>query len=84
MESAIRDHLLWANATNQEIDHALKVKPCHTDHCFSPSFTRLCFRRPDEFFFLLSIMLVILNLKLSKIPIKENIPVIQPKLILTI
>ena len=37
MESAIRDHPLWANATNQEIDHALEVKPCPTDPCFSPS-----------------------------------------------
>jgi hypothetical protein len=27
MEGAIRDHPLWANATNQEIDHALEVKP---------------------------------------------------------
>jgi hypothetical protein len=26
MEGAIRDHPLWANATNQEIDHALEVK----------------------------------------------------------
>ncbi|KAL5677228.1 hypothetical protein ACJX0J_013359, partial [Zea mays] len=26
MESAIRDHPLWANATDQEIDHALEVK----------------------------------------------------------
>jgi hypothetical protein len=34
MESAIRDHLLWANAANQEIEHALKKKPCPTDPCF--------------------------------------------------
>jgi hypothetical protein len=26
MEGAIRDHPLWASATNQEIDHALEVK----------------------------------------------------------
>ncbi|AQK93749.1 hypothetical protein ZEAMMB73_Zm00001d010257 [Zea mays] len=25
MESAIRDHSLWANATDQEIDHALEM-----------------------------------------------------------
>lgn len=27
METAIRDHPLWANATNQEIDNALEVTP---------------------------------------------------------
>jgi hypothetical protein len=32
MESAIRDHPLWANATDQEIDHALEVKPCPAPH----------------------------------------------------
>jgi hypothetical protein len=32
MESAIRDHPLWANATDQEIGHALEVKPCPAPH----------------------------------------------------
>jgi hypothetical protein len=54
MESAIRDHPLWANATSQEIDHALEVKkPCPTDPCFSPSLTSLGSRRDEVFCVLL-------------------------------
>ena len=44
MESAIRDHLLWANVANQEIEHALKVKPCPTDPCFSVKMRCYCFK----------------------------------------
>uniref|UniRef100_A0A0E0D9F5 RABX5 catalytic core helical domain-containing protein n=1 Tax=Oryza meridionalis TaxID=40149 RepID=A0A0E0D9F5_9ORYZ len=33
METAIRDHPLWANATNQEIDNALEVSPPYRNPC---------------------------------------------------
>ncbi|CAD6209295.1 unnamed protein product [Miscanthus lutarioriparius] len=70
MESAIRDHLLWANATNQEIDHALKLNAAKVE-AVGPGNTICCrSQQPHQLRIRSVIYLILANSASSKI-IKE-------------